>query len=85
MALPFDGAISDFFENEAPATVREAIIDAGKDDVLSETYPYDETLGRKAYETEMETLQLELVKLQYPERYQQGLRHIRPDVLAQLL
>ena len=37
---------------------------AGKDDILSDTYPYGEEMGRKAYEAAMAALQLELVKLQ---------------------
>ena len=64
MPLPFDGAISDFFKDGAPKSVRRAIEDAGKDDILSDTYPYDAEMKRSAYEEEMAALQLELVKLQ---------------------
>lgn len=64
MTLPFDGAISSFFENEAPEDVRRAIREADKDDILSDSYPYSEEMGRKDYEAEMDALQLELVRLQ---------------------
>lgn len=62
--LPFDGAITEYAENDAPKDVRKAIKDAGKDDILSSAYPYDAEMSRKAYETEMEALQIELVKVQ---------------------
>lgn len=64
MTLPFDGAISSFFENEAPEDLRQAIEDADKDDILSDSYPYSEEMGRKEYDTQIEALQLELVRLQ---------------------
>ncbi|GGE42030.1 polyphosphate kinase 2 [Actibacterium pelagium] len=64
MTLPFDGAISDFFENTAPAAVRAAIKANGKGYILDKTYPYDEPLKRKPYEKHLEKLQIELVKLQ---------------------
>lgn len=64
MTLPFDGAISSFYRNEAPADIREAIDSAGKDDIISATYPYSEEMKSKAYDQEIEALQLELVRLQ---------------------
>jgi len=64
MTLPFDGAISAFYANEAPKDVREAIDGAGKKDVLSEDYPYAKVMSTGDYEDEMEALQLELAKLQ---------------------
>ena len=64
MTLPFDGAISSFHDNEAPAEVREAIANGGKKDILSDTYPYEKAMGKNDYEAEMEALQLELVRLQ---------------------
>ena len=64
MSLPFDGAISAFYETEAPDEVRAAIDEADKKDVLSDTYPYDDEMGKKAYEEEVEALQLELVRFQ---------------------
>ena len=64
MTLPFDGAISGFFANEAPEAVRRAIEDAGKDDILAESYPYAEEMKGKVYDAEIEALQLELVRLQ---------------------
>lgn len=64
MALPFDGAISTFFENDAPDEIRERIKSANKKDILSPTYPYPEAMKNKVYEAEMEALQLQLVRLQ---------------------
>jgi polyphosphate kinase 2 len=64
MTLPFDGAISEFYRSEAPEAVRSAINEADKNDILSDTYPYPEEMGTKAYETDMEALQLQLVRLQ---------------------
>jgi polyphosphate kinase 2 len=64
MNLPFDGAISTFFEKEAPEDIRKAILDADKDDILSDTFPYDEEMRKKDYEAQMEALQVELVRLQ---------------------
>ena len=64
MELPFDGAISAYFENEAPADIRNAIKRADKDDILTPSYPHSEQLSGKVYDKEMERLQIELVKLQ---------------------
>jgi polyphosphate kinase 2 len=64
MSLPFDGAISAFYKNDAPKPVRDAIQRADKDDILSNDYPYSEELKRKTYEKDMAGLQIELVKMQ---------------------
>lgn len=64
MTLPFDGAISNFFQNDAPKSVREAITRADKDDIIDTGYPYSEGMKTKAYDKEMERLQIELVKMQ---------------------
>ncbi|KIC14498.1 polyphosphate kinase 2 [Leisingera sp. ANG-Vp] len=64
MPLPFDGAISRFFETGAPEAVRKAIAGADKDEILSRSYPHQERMARKKYEKELEALQVELVKLQ---------------------
>jgi len=64
MELPFDGAISDFYKNDAPDAIRKAVKSAEKNDILSDTYPHKSRMGKKAYEAEMEQLQIELVKLQ---------------------
>src|SRR6056297_1036019 len=64
MELPFDGAISSFFANDAPEPIRNAIRRADKDDILDPGYPHSERLPRKHYEKELEALQVELVKLQ---------------------
>lgn len=64
MELPFDGAISAYYKNDAPDDVRDAVKTADKDDILSSSYPHSNRMGRKTYEREMEGLQIELVKLQ---------------------
>ena len=64
MALPFDGAITEFYENGAPDDIRAVIADAGKKDVLSDSYPYDRAMDTDEYEDAIERLQLELVRLQ---------------------
>ncbi|WP_092063224.1 polyphosphate kinase 2 [Poseidonocella pacifica] len=64
MDKPFGGAISTFFEDEAPAEIRNAIRRAEKGEILSTSYPYSDRMPRKAYEKEMDALQIELVKMQ---------------------
>lgn len=64
MELPFDGAISAFFKDGAPAAVKDAIKRAEKGDILDASYPHTERLARKVYEAELAALQIELVKLQ---------------------
>ncbi|WP_299768303.1 polyphosphate kinase 2 [uncultured Tateyamaria sp.] len=64
MSLPFDGAITEFFETGAPDDIRDKIRKADKDDILTPTYPHDERMRKKAYEREMDALQIELVKMQ---------------------
>lgn len=62
--LPFDGAISHYFEKDAPKEVRDAIRRGEKGDILSTSYPHPEKLARKVYDKELEALQIELVKMQ---------------------
>jgi polyphosphate kinase 2 len=64
MELPFDGAISEYFEQQAPKEVRNAIRRADKDEILSSDYPHSQRLPKKHYEKDLENLQTELVKLQ---------------------
>jgi len=64
MDQPFDGAITKFFEDEAPQATRNAIKRAEKGDILDPGYPHSERLPRKHYEKDLEALQIELVKLQ---------------------
>lgn len=64
MSLPFDGAISAFYDTAAPEDIRTAIREGDKKDILAKTYPYDRWMKKSGYEGVMDTLQLELVKLQ---------------------
>ncbi|MFC2967375.1 polyphosphate kinase 2 [Acidimangrovimonas pyrenivorans] len=64
MELPFDGAISSFFKDEAPDAVRKAIDKAKKGKTLDDGYPYDQWMDKDDYEDRLGKLQVELVKLQ---------------------
>ncbi len=64
MSLPFDGAISRYYEKDAPDAVRTAIRDGDDKDILDASFPYDRWMKKSKYEEEMAPLQLELVKLQ---------------------
>lgn len=64
MTLPFDGAISRYFREGAPKEVRKAIEKAGKDEIMTASYPYREELKGKDYDKHMEALQIELAKMQ---------------------
>ncbi len=64
MTKPFDGAISTFFEEEAPDPVRQAIKDGSKKDILDPGYPYAERMDKRDYEDQLKALQIELVKAQ---------------------
>ncbi len=64
MTKPFDGGITRYFEQDAPADIREAIADGGKKTILNPDYPYDAPWKRKEYDSALEALQIELAKLQ---------------------
>lgn len=64
MSLPFDGAISRYYQEDAPKDVRKAIKAADKDQILNPSYPHTERMSRKHYERAIDALQVELVKLQ---------------------
>ncbi|SLN42428.1 Polyphosphate kinase 2 (PPK2) [Aquimixticola soesokkakensis] len=61
--LPFDGAISAYFENEAPKQIRQAVQEGDKKDILRDTYPYARWMKKKDYEADLQALQFELVKM----------------------
>jgi polyphosphate kinase 2 len=63
--IPFDGAITDYFKNEAPEAVRQALKGADGNEVLEPPYPYKKTMKRSEYAARMEPLQIELAKLQH--------------------
>lgn len=64
MELPFDGGISRYYEEHAPKDVRDAIQNAGKKDILNDTFPYEKSWQKDAYEDDIAALQVELVRLQ---------------------
>ncbi len=64
LTLPFDGAITRFYENDAPEEVRAAIAGAEKNDIIDPDYPYDGRMEKKRYKRELDALQIELAKLQ---------------------
>lgn len=61
--LPFDGAISRFLAEEAPAEIRTAIEEGRKRDIITPDFPYDRWMKRSDYDDRMRALQIELVKL----------------------
>ena len=64
MDLPFDGAISRYYNESAPKSVRKIIEKSGKDDILSASFPYKEEIKKKDYEAQLEALQMQLVRFQ---------------------
>jgi polyphosphate kinase 2 len=64
MTKPFDGAITSFYENDAPKDIRNAIKDSKKKDILADSYPYSKPMDTDDYDAEIEALQIELVKMQ---------------------
>ncbi|WP_170339455.1 polyphosphate kinase 2 [Ruegeria arenilitoris] len=64
MTRAADRAINSYFRHDAPESVRKAIEDAEKGDILNPSYPYQERMKRKDYDNQMEALQIELVKMQ---------------------
>ncbi|MCM2562104.1 polyphosphate kinase 2 [Lutimaribacter sp. EGI FJ00015] len=65
MDLPFDGAISAYYENDAPPEIRKAIDSADKGDILYGDYPHSKRIRKKYYKQDIARLQIELVKLQH--------------------
>ena len=61
---PFDGAISRFFEEEAPDEIRRAVQETDGKSILDKSFPYTSLLGAKDYDDEVKELQIELVKVQ---------------------
>ena len=61
--IPLVGDITRYLFGEAPDAIRKAIEGAGKDEILSKSYPYREEMKKKDYEAHMERLQVELVKM----------------------
>ncbi|MEM6579068.1 MAG: polyphosphate kinase 2 [Pseudomonadota bacterium] len=64
MELPFDGAISAFYQKDAPKKLRNRVEDSKKNDILSADFPYAERMDKDQYEDELLALQIETVRLQ---------------------
>ena len=64
LTLPFDGAITRYYEDDAPEEIRAAIAGAEKNDIIDPDYPYDGRMDKSRYKRELEALQIELAKLQ---------------------
>jgi len=62
--LPFDGDISRYFNEDAPADVRAEIEGAKKGEILATDFPYEKKWKRSEYEDAIAALQIELVKMQ---------------------
>lgn len=61
--LPFDGDISRYFRENAPADVRAEIEGAKKGEILATVFPYEKKWNRADYEDALASLQVELVKM----------------------
>ena len=61
---PFNGAISDFFDNKASNNIRELIERTGRKGIANTQYPYQKKLSKKVYEPLYNELQVELAKMQ---------------------
>lgn len=59
---PFDGAITRYFEDDAPEAIRAALKTAEISDILDPTYPYAARMENSLYMAEMTALQIELAK-----------------------
>lgn len=64
MQLPYDGAISAYYNTDAPKAVRDAIQASKKGQIISATYPHQKQMKRKNYEAELRALHIELCKMQ---------------------
>jgi len=64
MKKPFDGAISQYYKENAPTEIQAQIEKGSKKDILNPNFPYNRTLKNKDYLVEYDALQIELVKLQ---------------------
>ncbi|MCB5409352.1 polyphosphate kinase 2 [Pseudogemmobacter faecipullorum] len=64
MDLPFNGAISQYFRDEAPEEIRAAIRADDGSSILTPSYPYRDEMKRRDYDQAMEGLQRQLVRLQ---------------------
>lgn len=64
MDLPFDGAISRYFNDDAPQDIRDLITGAKKSDIANPTFRYDSRWDRSDYNKTIDQLQIELVRMQ---------------------
>lgn len=64
MDLPFDGAISAYYKNDAPKEVRHQIKSRKKGAVMTPDYPYADQWDSEDYEDALRKCQIELVKMQ---------------------
>ncbi|MEO1291830.1 MAG: polyphosphate kinase 2 [Pseudomonadota bacterium] len=62
--LPFDGALSRYFETDFPKKLREQVEKAKDKEVLAPAYPYEAMMDRDDYDKAFDRLQIELQKLQ---------------------
>lgn len=62
---PLDGLVTAYFNERAPAPVRDAVRDGSKRDILAGNFPYDRWMKKDVYEAALKPLQRELVKMQH--------------------
>ncbi|WP_372801409.1 polyphosphate kinase 2 [Paracoccus seriniphilus] len=63
MSMPLVGQISDYLQNGAPKEIRETIEKADKNEILDRSYPYRQQMDKDEYQSRMENLQLQLVRM----------------------
>lgn len=63
VALPYVGAITRFLEKEAPKEMRKLVRTADPKQILDPDFPYSEEMKSKEYDTHMEALQIQLVRM----------------------
>ncbi len=63
ISMPLVGQISDYLQNGAPKEIRETIEKADKNEILDRSYPYRQQMDKDEYQSRMENLQLQLVRM----------------------
>ena len=76
MTLPFDGAISRYYEKDAPDAVRKAVRDGDDKDILDPTFPYDRWMKKAKYEEEMEPVYMASHLKAFKKTVQEGLFNV---------
>ncbi|WP_343222896.1 polyphosphate kinase 2 [Paracoccus bogoriensis] len=63
--LPLVGRISDYLDHDAPDALRRAVTEGTRREILDTSFPYQRMMDKAEYETAMERLQLQLVRMMH--------------------